>query len=170
MNLLIEDVLTQRQSSCQQQQDAKRQHKPMQQAFVITQQKVIGNSNNRNPALVRGGIIHAALIAVIISYIRNITRIVIAYFLKNLLHIRLLLFYRQVAVIDRKHDIAIRVTQIIIAVRRQLVICQKRVKTLRINIHCQHIVIAKAYSQGQHASAAIIFAIKISISYAVFIF
>ena len=47
---------------------------------------------------------------------------------KNLVHIGLLLFNAQAPITDSKHNITIRVAQIVIALARQTIIGQKRVK------------------------------------------
>ena len=57
---------------------------------------------------------------------------------KNLVHIGLLLFNAQAPITDSKHNITIRVAQIVIALARQAIIGQKRVKLLRVKVHRQH--------------------------------
>ena len=76
----------------------------MHQFLIITQQEVVGNSYDRYPTLFRNLVVNAALIAIVIGDIRYITA-GIADFLKNFVYIRLLLFYRQIAVVNGKHDI-----------------------------------------------------------------
>ena len=143
-------MLAQRQTGSQQQENGQRQAEPLHQILIITQQEIIGNSYDRYPALFRNLVVNTALIALVIGDIRYITA-GIADFLKNFIYIRLLFFYRQIAVIDGKHNITRRIAKIIIAVLRHLVFGKQTVQALRIKIQRQYIAIAEAHCHSQQA-------------------
>ena len=143
-------MLAQCQTGSQQQENSQRQAEPLHQILIITHQEIIWNRYNRYPALFRNRVVNPALIAFIVGNIRYIT-VRITDFLKDFIYIRLLFFYRQIAVIDGKHNITGRIAKVVIAVLRQLIITQQAIQTLRIKIHRQYIVIAKAHGHRQQA-------------------
>ena len=163
LHLLVQRTLAQRQAADQQQEYRQRQRKPVHQALIIPQKVSIGYRHNRNPASIRHRIINAALLTIIVGNILHLIRIAAADFLKKLIYIRLLRFNRHIAVINREHDIAVRVAEIIIAMLRQLIIHQQHVEPLGINIHRQHIISTKAHRHRQHALIALAILIKIRI-------
>ena len=135
--LLIQHMLTRTQGHNHQRKNAQNQYKPLQKALVISQKKIIGNCYHAYPALVGHSVVNTALITL---QVNNIIGITLAQLAKDLVHIGLLFFNAQAPITNGKHDIAIRVAQIIIALARQAVIGQKRIKLLGIKVHRQHII------------------------------